>query len=69
MPASELRVIIEDDGVGLGAPPAPNGGSGQGLALHGTMMAVVGGALAAESVPGRYTRVLLTLPQNAAWAA
>jgi hypothetical protein len=33
------------------------------------MMAVVGGALAAESVPGRYTRVLLTLPQTAAWAA
>jgi signal transduction histidine kinase len=64
-----LEILIEDDGVGLGAPPAPNGGSGQGLALHGTMMAVVGGALAAESVPGRYTRVMLTLPQNAAWVA
>jgi signal transduction histidine kinase len=46
-------------------PATPNGsagGSGQGLALHSTMMAVVGGSLSTESVPGEYTRVVLSLP-------
>ncbi|HUS17060.1 MAG TPA: ATP-binding protein, partial [Chloroflexia bacterium] len=57
-----LEVLIEDDGVGLGAAERKDGGSGQGLALHSTMMAVVGGSLATESVPGRYTRVQLLLP-------
>jgi signal transduction histidine kinase len=57
-----LEIRIEDDGVGMdGGPPGSNG-SGHGLALHGTMMAVVGGSLATDSVPGRYTRVTLTLP-------
>jgi signal transduction histidine kinase len=59
-----LEILIEDDGVGLGAIEASNGGSGQGLALHSTLMAVVGGSLATESVPGRYTRIRLTLPQE-----
>jgi signal transduction histidine kinase len=39
-----------------------SGGSGHGLALHSTMMAVVGGSLSAESVPGEYTRVVMSLP-------
>jgi signal transduction histidine kinase len=56
-----LRVVIEDDGVGMGGEGA-SGGSGQGLAMHGTMKAVVGGSLETESVPGRYTRVVLTIP-------
>ena len=66
-----LQVFIEDNGVGLGvaAPSegdAPDGAEGgHGLALHGTMMAVVGGSLAVESVPGEYTRVVLTLPAAA----
>jgi signal transduction histidine kinase len=59
-----LDILVEDNGVGLGAEGHSNGGSGQGLALHSTMMAVVGGSLAAESVPGSYTRVSLTLPQG-----
>ena len=60
-----LRVEIEDDGVGV-----PNEASeesrhgGQGLALHSTMMAVVGGELSIESQPGQYTRVSLNLPQS-----
>jgi signal transduction histidine kinase len=58
-----LEVWVEDDGVGLGAAGHSSGGSGQGLALHGTMMAVVGGSLSTESAPGKYTRVLLTLPE------
>lgn len=57
-----LHLIIEDDGVGVDAAAAANGGSGQGLALHSTMMAVIGGSLALESVPHSYTRVTLTLP-------
>jgi signal transduction histidine kinase len=64
-----LEILIEDDGVGLEVAEGTNGGgvrrgSGQGLALHSTMMAVVGGTLAVESVPGEYTRVSLTLPRG-----
>jgi signal transduction histidine kinase len=42
-----------------------DGGSGQGLALHSTMMAVIGGLLMVESAPGQYTRVTLELPETA----
>ena len=56
-----LRLTIQDDGVGLGSHPA-SPGSGQGLALHSTLMAVIGGSLALESAPGEYTRVVLSLP-------
>ena len=41
------------------------GGSGQGLALHSTMMAVIGGFLSVESAPGQYTRITLELPESA----
>ncbi len=58
----ELVILIEDDGIGLRGEAETDGGSGQGLALHSTMMAVVGGTLAVESVPDAYTRVWLTLP-------
>jgi two-component sensor histidine kinase len=60
----ELEIVIEDDGVGLKSEEEVGGGGGQGLALHSTMMAVVGGALAVESVPDTFTRVSLTLPQG-----
>jgi signal transduction histidine kinase len=56
-----LRVSIEDEGVGM-VPTAEPGGTGQGLSLHRTLMAVVGGALTVESAPHGGTRVLLTLP-------
>jgi len=57
-----LLLSVEDDGVGLGTR-APSDGSGQGLALHSTLMAVIGGSLALESAPGEYTRVVLSLPE------
>lgn len=59
-----LEIVIEDDGVGLGAvQTGSHGGAGQGLALHSTMLAVIGGTLLAERVPAGGTRVTLTLPQ------
>lgn len=59
-----LEVVIEDDGVGLDAAGPSQEGGGQGLALHSTMMVVVGGTLSVESVPDTYTRVVLRLPQG-----
>jgi signal transduction histidine kinase len=56
-----LKISIEDDGVGLGAADQSKEG-GHGLALHSTMLAVVGGFLALESRPDAFTRVSLTLP-------
>lgn len=51
--AQALTLMIEDDGVGLDS----NGENGRGLALHSTMLAVVGGTLALESNAGRGTKV------------
>jgi signal transduction histidine kinase len=58
-----LEIAIEDDGVGMASRSGESGG--HGLALHSTMMAVVGGTLAVESTPGAYTRVTLRLPDGA----
>ncbi|MDQ3248136.1 MAG: ATP-binding protein, partial [Chloroflexota bacterium] len=58
-----LTVQIEDDGVGLAAGAAAKGGSQQGLALHRTLLAVVGGTLAVASTPDAGTCVTLRLPQ------
>ena len=58
-----LIIKIEDDGVGVSTNSSTRG-SGQGLSLHSTMMAVVGGSLSIDSVAGRYTAVTLTLPAN-----
>ena len=53
-----LELVVEDNGIGLEAT-SPNSGSGQGLALHSTMMAVIGGELSVDSLPGEFTRVIL----------
>jgi len=62
----DLVIIIEDSGPGLDAAHISDAGSGQGIALHSTMMAVIGGALTVESTPNAYTRVTLTLPRRMA---
>ncbi|MGD8792994.1 MAG: ATP-binding protein [Anaerolineae bacterium] len=62
--AGALEIVVEDDGVGLLAAEASPENGGQGLALHSAMMAVVGGALAVESLPGPRTRVVLSLPPS-----
>jgi signal transduction histidine kinase len=64
-----FHLDIEDNGVGLDGKPAAEEGRGQGLALHSTMMAVVGGSLTSESVPGAFTRISLTLPPSSASSA
>jgi len=59
-----LEILIEDDGVGLQAYEKGEGDTdqGRGLALHSTLMAVIGGTLAVETLPNAYTRVVLALP-------
>jgi signal transduction histidine kinase len=59
-----LGVFIEDNGAGINKRGRANGGSGQGLALHSTMMAIIGGNLEVASAPGAYTRVTLWLPEG-----
>ncbi len=64
-----LTITIADDGVGLSHSLEPVGfhsGSRGGLALHSTLMAVVGGSLAVEPCPGGGTCVTLRLPLAAA---
>jgi signal transduction histidine kinase len=61
-----FHLVIEDDGVGLDGRLTAEAGRGQGLALHSTMLAVVGGSLTSESVPGTFTRIRLSLPLSVA---
>ncbi|HLV98331.1 MAG TPA: ATP-binding protein [Ktedonobacterales bacterium] len=63
-----LRLAIEDDGVGLGSAQPTASGSGHGLALHSTMMTIIGGTLTAESGPSGGTQVTLALPPEDAYA-
>jgi signal transduction histidine kinase len=61
--AGGLTVQIEDTGPGPQAATDPaSPGTGQGLALHSALLAVIGGTL---SVAGPPTRVSLTLPASA----
>jgi signal transduction histidine kinase len=57
-----LALAIEDNGQGIGKSSSTSHSSGQGLALHSTMMTVIGGTLILESVTGEFTRVTLHLP-------
>ncbi len=61
-----MQVKIQDDGAGFDPASRYMPGAGQGLALHSTLMAVVGGSLAIESVAGKMTQVILKLPAGEA---
>jgi signal transduction histidine kinase len=56
----DLKLVIEDNGGSYKLDSRGNGG--QGLTLHSTLMAVVGGSLSIESTPGIATRVVLNMP-------
>jgi signal transduction histidine kinase len=58
-----LQLAVEDDGVGLDSAHEATGAR-QGIALHSTMMAVLGGGWVTESRPGEFTRVTLSLPPD-----
>lgn len=63
----ELRLLVEDDGVGCDTEPhALGGGSGSGLRFHSTMLAAVGGRLEVTSLPTGGTRGVVALPLEAA---
>jgi two-component sensor histidine kinase len=57
-----LRVSIADDGVGLVATARPADGRGHGLALHSTMLIVVGGDLTLAQRVGGGALVTLHVP-------
>jgi signal transduction histidine kinase len=59
-----LELAVEDDGIGMPKDGSAGGGTGQGLALHGTMMALIGGRLIVEGSPAKGTTVRLVLPQS-----
>jgi len=76
-PGDCLRITLEDNGVGIenGLSKTERSStpddlaiesSGQGLSLHTTLMAIIGGSLSVSSRPGQYTRLSLDLPE-AAW--
>ncbi|NNJ09750.1 hypothetical protein EKD04_005370 [Chloroflexales bacterium ZM16-3] len=56
-----LTVTIEDDGVGMGAVPTRADG-GHGLALHSTLLAIMGGTLSIASAPRRATVITISMP-------
>lgn len=58
-----LQIVVEDTGVGF-QPSDETSGTGQGVALHSTMMAVIGGGWVTESRPDEFTRVTLWLPEE-----
>jgi signal transduction histidine kinase len=57
-----IHLIIEDNGPGVMDSESKIEGGGQGLALHKTLMAVIGGDLVIESQAGNFTRVILVIP-------
>lgn len=63
-PTRPVSIVIADDGIGLHKTKLIEQGSGQGLALHSAMLAVVGGTLAVEPRAEGGTRVVLTLPNE-----
>ena len=59
-----LEIRITDDGVGLPTMLRPAPADGQGLALHGTMLAIIGGSLVTEGKSGAGATAALFLPEE-----
>ena len=64
----ELALTIADNGVGFGAgstmPAATSSGNGNGLALHSTLLAMVGGYLTVKSPAEGGTLVRIAVPKG-----
>jgi signal transduction histidine kinase len=64
----ELALTIADDGVGFGAgstvAAAFPGGSGNGLALHSTLLALVGGYLTVTAPPAEESGITVKLSSS-----
>jgi len=58
---SGITIAISDDGVGFGYGSKGRVGGGNGLALHTTMLAIVGGYLVAEAGVDRGTKVTINV--------
>jgi signal transduction histidine kinase len=58
------EICIEDNGSKTPVHRQKMQGSGQGLTLHSTLMAVIGGALSFEQIAGEVTRVRLFVPKE-----
>jgi signal transduction histidine kinase len=56
-------ISIEDNGIGIGSEAQAQSSTGQGLALHSTAMAIIGGSLEVQSQAGKFTQVRLRLPR------
>ncbi len=59
---TEIKIIVKDNGGGVKNGKDPSKGTGQGLAIHSTLMELIGGRLSIESEPGSFTRVSLNCP-------
>jgi signal transduction histidine kinase len=60
--SQELEIVIEDECAGNLVTKHKEPSSGQGLTLHSTLMAVIGGELSFEQVAEQATRVVLRIP-------
>ena len=58
------EILIENDSFKDLDTQTTEPNSGQGLALHSTLIAVIGGELIFEQVPGEVTRVVLRVPSD-----
>ena len=59
-----LKISIKDFGCGVDVNhfvDRISAGGGKGLLIHQTMMAIIGGNMTVESVPGQFTKVVLQL--------
>jgi signal transduction histidine kinase len=59
---ADIKIVVQDNGCGVRKEKDPSSGSGQGLAIHSTLMELIGGRLSVETEPGSFTRVSLTCP-------
>jgi two-component sensor histidine kinase len=58
-------ITISDNGAGIASNGSRSQGTGQGLALHSTLLAILGGALIVTSAPEKGTSVTISVPHVA----